>query len=150
MLRKWGLAVALLGFALLVSGPVRAGDDDAKMAAIGGLSASFLVQTYLNIGLVADASAQKDANKEQQEGVLTTVENLLGTTQKQLDDLLKGEIKDEDKAFLKKIKVCYAMLDEEISTLHAFWKDKSEENGKAFDQARQAAWKKISATLAIK
>lgn len=150
MVRTSGLVVAFVALTLVVSGPAQAADDDAKMAAIGGLSASFLVQTYLNIGLLADASVKKDADKEQQESALGTVENLLSKTEKQLDDLLTIKISDEDKAFLKKIKSCYALLDEQISALHTFWKDKSEENGKAFEAAREAAWKKISETLGIK
>jgi len=150
MKRTMGLGAALLGLALFVSAPVRAADDDAKMTAIGGLSASFLVQTYLNIGLLADASVKKDADMEQQEGVLTTVQELLNKTEKQLDELMNTEMSDDDKVTLKKIKSCYALLDEQISALHTFWKDKSDENGKAFDQARKAAWKKISATLGIK
>ena len=120
------------------------------MTAIGGLSASFLVQTYLNVGLLADASVKKDADKEQEESTLSLVENLLSKTEKQLDDLLKSQISDDDKVFLKKIKSCYALLDEQISALRTYWKDKSDDNVKAFDAARQAAWKKISATLDIK
>jgi hypothetical protein len=51
---------------------------------------------------------------------------------------------------LKKIKVCYALLDEQITELHKFWKDPTEEHAKGFEAARQAAWKKISDTLGIK
>ena len=150
MLRKTGLGAALLGLTLLVAGTARAADEDVKMGAIGGLSAAFLVQSYLNIGLLADASAKKDADKEQLASTLTIVENLLGETEKQLDTVLKSDITDDDKAALKKIKSCYALLNEQISALHTFWKEQNEANGKAFEQTRVEAWKKISATLGIK
>jgi len=145
------MGAALLGVALLLVASNASGEEeDPKIVAIGGLSASFLVQTYLNIGLVADASVKKDANKEQLTATLATVEGLLTETQKQLDAVVKSDISDEDKATLKKIKSCYALLDEQITSLRTFWKDQTEENGKAFDQARQEAWKKISATLGLK
>ncbi|MBI3831533.1 MAG: hypothetical protein HY291_18580 [Planctomycetes bacterium] len=154
MMRRMGTAAVLLGLVLFVSGATRTAAEDAqedvKMVAIGGLSASFLVQTYFNIGLVADASAKKDADKEQLQAVLASVENLLAETEKQLDAVMKSEIKDEDKAALKKIKSCYALLDEEITALKGFWKDSSEANGKTFQTARVEAWNKITATLGIK
>ncbi len=154
MLKRMGMAAVLAGLVLLVSGAPRAAaedaKDDVKMVAIGGLSASVLVQTYFNIGLVADASAKKDADKEQLQAVLSSVENLLAETEKQLDAVMKSDIKDDDKAALKKIKSCYALLDEEITALKAFWKDSSDANGKAFQTARVEAWNKITATLGIK
>lgn len=144
------MASAVMALMFLVPGTIRA-EDDVKSAAIGSLSASFLVQTYLNVGLLADASAKKDADKEQLEGTLATVEKLLNTTETHLDALMKSnEVSEEDKGFLKKIKSCYALLDEQISELHKFWKDKSEANAKSFDAARVAAWNKISDTLGIK
>jgi len=149
MLRASGLGAVLLGLTLLFATPARAADDAVK-AAIGGLSASCLVQTYFNIGLLADASVKDDADKEQLEATLKTVEGLLASTQKHLDDLVKSDFDDEDKAFLKKIKVCTALLDEQISALHTFWKEKNEKNVKAFDTCRQASWKKITETLGIK
>lgn len=149
MLKASGLGAVVLGLTLLFAAPTRAADEAAK-AAIGSLSAACLLQSYFNIGLLADASVKDDADKEQLESTLKTVENLLATTQKHLDDLVKSDFDDEDKAFLKKIKVCNALLDEEVSALHTFWKEKNEKNVKAFDTVRQAAWKKISETLGIK
>jgi len=151
MLKSTWMRSALMVSVFLGSATLRAADEDVKSAAIGSLSASFLVQTYLNVGLLADASAKKDADKEQLESTLGTVEKLLSSTETHLDALAKSDsVSDEDKAFLKKIKVCYALLDEQISELHKFWKDNSEKNAKSFDAARVAAWNKISETLGIK
>lgn len=149
MMKTSGISAAVLGLALLFAAPTRAADEATK-AAIGGLSAACLMQTYFNIGLLADASVKEDADKEQLEGTLKTIESLLASTQKQLDDLSKSDFDDEDKAYLKKIKVCNALLDEEISALHTFWKEKNDKNVKAFEASRQAAWKKICETLGIK
>lgn len=149
MLKASGLGAVLLAATLFFATPARAADEAVK-SAIGGLSASCLVQTYFNIGLLADASVKDDADKEQLEATLKTVEGLLASTQKHLDELVKSDFDDEDKAYLKKIKVCTALLDEQISALHKFWKEKNEKNVKAFDTCRQASWAKITETLGIK
>lgn len=150
MVKRLGVGVAFLAVVLLSGVGRVAAEDDAKMTAIGGLSASFLVQTYVNIGLLADMSVKKDANKEQLADTLKTVENLLAETEKQLDAVMRSDIADDDKATLKQIKSCYALLDEQISALHAFWKEPTDEAAKSFQDARVAAWKKISTTLGIK
>lgn len=149
MMKTSGISAAVLGLALLFAAPTRAADDAIK-AAVGGLSASCLLQTYFNICLIADASVKDDADKETLAATLKTVEGLLAGTQKQLDELVKSDFDDEDKAYLKKIKVCTALLDEQLTALHTFWKEKNEKNVKAFDACRVASWKKISETLDIK
>lgn len=152
MLKSPWICATVLGLVLFGStaGSVRA-EEDVKGAAIGSLTASFLVQTYFNIGLLADASVKKDADKEQLTVTLATVEKLLSTTETHMDALTKSDqVGEDDKEYLKKIKVCYALLDEQITELHKFWKDPTEEHAKGFEAARQAAWKKISDTLGIK
>jgi hypothetical protein len=140
----------VLGLVLFGSGAVRA-EEDVKSAAIGGLTASFLVQTYFNVGLLADASVKKDADKDTLVATLSTVEKLLSSTETHMDALMKSDqVGEDDKEYLKKIKTCYALLDEQISSLHKFWKEPTDENAKAFESARVTAWKKISETLGIK
>jgi hypothetical protein len=143
------ICAALLGTVLFCSQPARA-EEEASAAAIGGLSASFLMQSYFNIALLADLSMKEGAEMEHLNTVLATVEGLISGNQTHLDALIKSDIDEEGKAFLKKIKSASALLDEEISLLRAFWKDKSQKNAKAFDDSRNAAWKKISETLDLK
>ncbi|MCW8132539.1 MAG: hypothetical protein KIS92_19480 [Planctomycetota bacterium] len=151
--KRLGGVVAVFALLICLSGAKHAAaeeKDDPKTTALGGLSASFLLQTHINIGLLADLSVKKDVKKEDLAATLKMVEGLLSETEKQLDAVLHSDIADEDKTTLKQIKSCYALLDEQISALHAYWKEPSEEGAKTFEATRGAAWKKISETLGIK
>lgn len=124
-------------------------EEDAKITTIGTLSAGFLVQTYLNIGFIGDLSV-KGSDKDSMKSTLKSVDSLLENTEKQLDKLLATDLSTEDKSFVKKIKTCCSLLNEQSDALKPCIDKLTTENADVFEKARKASWAKIAETLDIK
>jgi len=123
-------------------------EDNALLTeTVGLLTGLQLYQTYLNIGLLADARA---------EGLYEplTVAQLLGSAAAPLDkvDAQLGKIEKlklakEDAQAITRLRKIAGLLRTQSKELAAFWDTGKDEHGKKYETARQAAWKELNFLL---
>ena len=111
---------------------------------IGGLQ---LYQTYLNIGLLADGAAEGIYQSNEVFQLLGSVVGPLDRVEKQLDRVAKLKLSKEDVAAVARMKKILGLLRQQGKELQTFWESGKAENGKKYDESRQAAWKELSALL---
>jgi hypothetical protein len=117
---------------------------------IGLLAGLQLYQTYLNIGLLADAKAEGIYEATEVKQLLGSVVTPLDQVDKQLEKVaaVKGLSKD-DVAAITKMRKIIGLLKTQGKSLQAFWDTGAEENGKKYETARQAAWKALADLLEL-
>jgi len=122
----------------------------ASLDAVGRLAASHLYQTYLNIGMLADARAEGTYDTDSAREVLATVVGLVEGSEKQLDAIGRGTLTAEDKAALADVRKQSAALREVAASLDRFWKTGRKEDGARYEAQRKKAWAGIEKLLGLK
>jgi hypothetical protein len=120
------------------------------LEALGGLTAASLYQTYLNIGLLADATehavyAPADARK-----VLQTVTDLIDTADRQLAALPEAGLQEDERKALARSRTLLGLMRTQTRELRAYWDTGKKEHAAQFHKAREEAWAGIKDTLGIK
>jgi hypothetical protein len=122
---------------------------EAVVEALGGLMASHLYQTYLNIGLLADSVEGEVYDKEEARKLLDTVAGLMTAVEQQLDRVGRQSLKAEERKAVEQARLVTASLRNQTRELMEYW-DKGEKDHVArFHQARQDSWIGIKNLLNI-
>jgi len=115
-----------------------------------GLFASLqLYNTYLNIGILADAMTEGMYEARDVYQLLGSVVHPLDRVEKQLDKLAKLKLSKDDLDALAKMKKISTLLRQQGKELDLFWDKGKPENSKNYETARQAAWKELNALLEL-
>jgi hypothetical protein len=123
-------------------------DDSAVLAETVGLLAGLqLYQTYLNIGLLADARAEGLYEASELNQLLGSVVVPLEKVEKQLEKVAKLKLSKEDAAAIERMRKVAGLLRQQGKSLQAFWETGVEDHGKKYEAARQAAWKELCELL---
>lgn len=155
--KKWMALAAAMVVAGLVVSPVCGADDDEEddeadivsMNTIGAVSAAYLYQAHLTIGLLADAQAKGLYPKEKCSQLQEVNIQLLDITQKQFSDLVKkGDLDPADAKVVKEFGKLSGLLRKEAAAVDAYWKSGSDEDLQKYTQAREAAKKHIGKLFA--
>ena len=106
------VAVMLLCLPFCGSQTVNAAEGDQKLLeAVGGLSAAYVYQTYLNIGMIGDGVANKTMEAASGKQILGSVVNLVEVIDKQLGALQDGDkLSDDDKRGIAEFRSIIALL----------------------------------------
>ncbi|MBA4192109.1 MAG: hypothetical protein C0467_29375 [Planctomycetaceae bacterium] len=117
---------------------------------VGLLSGLQLYQTYLNIGMLADARAEGLYEASELAQLLGSVVVPLDTVDKQLAKVaaLKGLSKEDATAITRMRKIA-GRLKQQGKSLQAFWDTGVEDHGKKYEESRQAAWKELDELLEL-
>ncbi|VTU02240.1 Uncharacterized protein OS=Planctomyces brasiliensis (strain ATCC 49424 / DSM 5305 / JCM 21570 / NBRC 103401 / IFAM 1448) GN=Plabr_1930 PE=4 SV=1 [Gemmataceae bacterium] len=117
---------------------------------VGLLAGLQLYQTYLNVGMLADARAEGLYEASELAQLLGSVVVPLDTVDKQLAKVaaLKGLSKDDAAAIARMRKIA-GHLKQQGKSLQAFWDTGVEDHGKKYEEARQAAWADLDALLEL-
>jgi len=126
-----------------------AANREALLEALGGLSAAHLYQSYLNIGLLADAVEKEAYSLEEGEKMLRSVVDLMNLTENQLAKLSRSGLDSEDQASLERIQAVVGLLRIQTNTLQTFWKSGEKAHADQYHQARDAAWTGLSKVLGL-
>jgi hypothetical protein len=118
--------------------------------ALGSLTASHLYQTYLNIGLLADAVEGEVYEVAEAKTMLATVVNLTSAVEEQLVQLAKQDVDGDDKKLVEQARQIAALLQTQTKELKGYWDTKDKDRAAKFHKARQEAWAGIKALLNIK
>ena len=125
-------------------------DDNAVLTETVGLLAGLqLYQTYLNIGLLADARAEGLYEAPALTQLLGSVVTPLEKVEKQLEKVAKLKLSKEDEAAVARMQKIAGLLRQQGASLQSFWDTGGADHGKKYEEARQAAWKELSELLEL-
>ncbi|HYV34459.1 MAG TPA: hypothetical protein VE988_02070, partial [Gemmataceae bacterium] len=118
--------------------------NDRMLETLGSLSAAHLYQSYLNIGMLADAVEKEGYSQEQANNMLATVVSLMNVVDKQLDKLAKADLGAEEKNDVERIRELSGLLRVQVAALRAYWLTGQQEQATRYQAAREKAWTALS------
>ncbi len=128
---------------------------ERSLEAVGGLTASHLYQTYLNLGLLADATENDVYSETEAKRLLTTLSGMMDTVDQQLTRVLETVTDPEDQKRLTRVRQLTTLLRTQARELKAYW-DTPEANAAgrkehetAYHRAREDAWTGIRELLGL-
>ncbi|MBL8800163.1 MAG: hypothetical protein JNM56_40145 [Planctomycetia bacterium] len=128
---------------------------DRALEVVGGLTAGHLYQSYLNIGMLADAVENEVYTDGEAKKLLATVTSLMDTVDVQLTRLNEAIEDAEDRKRLGQVRELTALLRAQARELRGYWdvpaKDVElrKQHELKFHKARDAAWGGIKELLGI-
>jgi len=128
---------------------------DRALEVVGGLTAGHLYQSYLNIGMLADAVENEVYTDGEAKKLLATVTSLMDTVDVQLTRLNEAIEDAEDRKRLAQVRQLTALLRAQAKELRGYWdvpaKDVElrKQHELKFHKARDAAWGGIKELLGI-
>lgn len=125
------------------------GDTATLTDTIGLLAGLQLYQTYLNIGLLADARADGRFELIDAAKLLGSVAGPLDKVEAQLGKVEKLKLSETDLRAVGRLRKVAGVLRTQSKELAAFWDTGSADRALRYETARQAAWKELNALLAL-
>jgi hypothetical protein len=123
--------------------------NERMMETLGGLSASHLYQSYLNINLVADAVENDIYDVDEGLKMLTTVAKLMDGVDKQLEKLAKKDLSSEDQQDVQGMRAVSSLLRVQVAALRMYWRTGETKHLNTFHDTRKRAWKGLSDLLEL-
>ncbi|MBI1832332.1 MAG: hypothetical protein HYR84_12890 [Planctomycetes bacterium] len=117
------------------------------LEALGGLSATHLYQSHLNIGLLADAVESETYSVEDGENNLKSVVELMKMVDGQLAKVSKSGLEPEDQESVRQIQTVNALLRLQVDSLRAYWATGEAEDAQEYHKARKAAWQGLAKVM---
>jgi hypothetical protein len=134
----------------LPTGPTADGKTrEPLLETIGGLSTVHLYQTYLNIGLLADAVESETYTRSEAISVLLTVSELIGLVEKQLGKLPATGLSADDEAALEGVRLMTSLLRTQSNALLSFWASGDESHAARYHLAREQTWNALKEVLGL-
>jgi len=124
-------------------------DRRLLLEAIGTLTASHCYQTYLNIGMIADAKAKGTYSEKDAYKLLDSVLSLLDSVDGKMADLGKLEFDPSDRDTLDQMRKLSKLLREQGKALQTAWNTGREEDTGKYENIRKDSWAAISKLLGI-
>src|SRR5579864_6968718 len=124
-------------------------DRRVLLETIGTLTASHYYQTYLNIGLIADAKAKGTYSEKDAYRLLDSVLSLLDSVDGKLADLAKLGIDANDRDTLEQMRKLSKQLREQGKALQTSWNTSKDEDFAKYESIRKDSWVAISKLLGI-
>jgi hypothetical protein len=124
-------------------------DRRALLETVGALTASHCYQTYLNIGLVADAKARGTYSEKDAYKILESVLSLLDTVDRKLADLTKFDLDGRDRESLEQMRKLSRLLHDQGKALETSWDTGRPEDTGKYENVRKDSWAAISKLLGL-
>jgi hypothetical protein len=129
--------------------PQAGANEERFMSALGSLTAAHHYQSYLNLGLLADAWEKDVYEEEEAMKMLATVQGMIDGVDRQLVRLEKASVKEDDRKALARSRELGALLKTQAKELAAYWEGGAKEHADAFHKARETAWASLKELLKI-
>lgn len=113
--------------------------DANQLEAIGGLSMVTARNTFLLIGVTADAYAKKAYKADRVQSIMKAVIPQLDAVSGQLQKLQKSELGEANNEYIKQIVALYSLLKVQARSLNKYVVKPDEGTLKNFEKARQSA-----------
>ncbi len=127
----------------------KAEENAALLETVGLLAGLQLYQTYLNIGLLADARAEGLYEASELTQLIGSVVGPLEKVDKQLEKIAAMKLSVEDAAAVARMRKITGLLRAQGKSLQSFWDTGVADHSKKYEEARQAAWKELSELLEL-
>ena len=119
------------------------------MSALGSLTAAHHYQTYLNLGLLADAWEKDVYEEDEATKLLAVVMGMIEGVDRQLVRIEKASSKEDDRKALARCRELGALLKTQAKELAAYWESGEKEHVEAFHKARTLAWARLKELLKL-
>jgi hypothetical protein len=116
-------------------------ESDPLLEVVASLTGAHLYQTYLNIGLLADAVETELYEREEGEKWLGTVTATLDAVDQQLGRIPVTRLKAGQHKHLVRVKELSALLRVQTVELRKYWETGKKEHADLFQKARTDTWK---------
>jgi hypothetical protein len=132
------------------------GPREASLKALGGLTAGHLYQSYLNIGLLADAMENDLYKLDDAKKWLASVLSFMNKIDEQMARLDKEDLGPEEQKAVAGVRLVTDLLRIQGNELRGYWEtpdtnpEKKEEHEKKYMKAREQAWDRIRELLGAK
>jgi len=129
---------------------------ERSLEAMGGLTAAHLYQSYLNIGMLADAAENDVYSTDDAKKLLTTILAWMDNVDGQLVRLADANLEPDDQKRVTQVRQLTTLLRAQAKELRAYWEapesdaEGRKEHEMKFHKAREAAWNGIRELLGIK
>lgn len=117
------------------------------LEALGGLAAAHLYQTYLNIGMLADAWENDVYTDAEAKDLLTKITGVVDRVDRQLADASKSGLEGDDLKAVERTRELTALLRTQARELKAYWETGDKKNADRYHKVREEAWTGISEVL---
>ena len=131
--------------------PATSADEKAGLLAetVGLLASLQLYQSYLNIGLLADAKAEGVYDAAIAAPLLGSVVTPLAKVEAQLTKLAALPLPVDDAAALAKLLKITKLVRTQGTELEAFWQTGVMDHARRYEAARREAWRELNALLKL-
>ncbi|HEV3144758.1 MAG TPA: hypothetical protein VGZ47_12785 [Gemmataceae bacterium] len=124
-------------------------DRRVLLETIGALNASHSYQTYLNIGMIADAKAKGVYSEKDAYKLLDSVLSLLDSVDGKMSELAKLEFDAGDRDTLEQMRKLSKLLREQGKALQTAWDTGRDDDAVKYENIRKDSWTAISKLLGL-
>jgi len=117
------------------------------LEALGGLSATHLYQSHLNIGLLADAVESDTYSVEDGEKNLKSVVELMKMVDGQLAKVSDSGLEKVDQDSIQQIQTVNALLRLQVDSLRTYWATGEADDAEQYHKARKATWQGLAKVM---
>jgi len=149
MKKRAALTVLLLVLAVSLF-PYSSKLEEKLFYSLGHFGATFLYQTYLNIGMISDIWTHNIYSPEDAKSLLGTNLSLLETSKKNLRELCEFSITNEDRGTFMDMIVIIEELTGEADSMLKYISSRSQADIDQYETHRKQAWAKITKLMDIK
>jgi len=149
MKKKAALTVLLLVLAVSLF-PYSSKLEEKLFYSLGHFGATFLYQTYLNIGMISDIWTHNIYSPEDAKSLLNTNLSFLHASKKNLQELTEFSINNEDRATFMEMIAIVDELTGEADTMLTYIASRSQDDIDQYEVHRKQAWAKITKLMDIK
>jgi hypothetical protein len=123
--------------------------NDRLLEALGCQSAAHLYQSYLNIGLIADAVEFKTCTAREGSNMLSIVAGLMDVVDRQLDGLSDMDLRAEDREGMQRIRAISSLMRVQLASLQAYWLSGDSQHADRYQKTREQAWSELKQVLGL-
>jgi hypothetical protein len=129
--------------------PLRAVPSARLLESIGSLCAVQLYQSYLNVGLLADAVEHETYAKPEAAQILGTIVTLSQSVDGQLKKLTAEELERDDIESLERVRKASELVRNQATHLQAFWETGEKQHIESYRTSRAQCWQELQAILGL-
>jgi hypothetical protein len=119
------------------------------LESIGSLCAVQLYQSYLNVGLLADAVEHETYPKQEATQILGTIVTLSQTVDGQLRKLGDAGLEKDDVDSLERVRKASELVRNQATHLQGFWDTGEKQHIESYRAARSKCWQELQAILGL-
>ena len=149
MKKKAALTILFLVLAVSLF-PYNSKLEEKMFYSMGHFGATFLYQTYLNIGMVSDIWTHNIYSPEDAKSLLTTNLSFLASSKKNLQELTEFSINNEDRGTFMEMIAIIDDLTGEADYMLKYISSRSQNDVDQYEVHRKQAWAKITKLMDIK